>query len=91
MLKPYSISKLGACEHLNIIPLSWKKVKISKASAIFDHILLMTDYPSFDDFETVVKYSNEFRLLLRDFILISCDMPLLNKYPWTSIPLDPLS
>ena len=58
--------KVRACEHLGITPLTGKKVKIPKESGVFDHIFYMVHNASFDDFETLIKESDEFRLLLRE-------------------------
>ena len=43
---------------------------------------------SFDDFEILVKECDNFRLLLRESLLILRDDPPLNRYV-TSIPLEP--
>ena len=45
---------------------------------------------SFDDFETIIKESDEFRLLLRESLVILRDDPPLNRYV-KSIPLEFLS
>ena len=79
--------KVRACEHLGITPLTGKKVKISKESAVFDHIVHTGHNASFDDFETLAKERDEFRLLLRESLLILRDDPPLNRYV-KSIPLE---
>ena len=58
--------KVRACEHLGIMPLTRKNVKIPKESAVFDHIVHMGHNASFDDFETLAKECDEFRLLLKE-------------------------
>ena len=58
--------KVRACEHLGITPLTGKKVISPKESAVSDHIFHTSNNASFDDFETYVKESDEFRLLLRE-------------------------
>ena len=58
--------KVRAGEHLGITPLTEKKVKSSKESALFGHIVHMGHNASFDDFETLVKECDEFRPLLRE-------------------------
>ena len=78
--------KVRACEHLGITPLTGKKVKSPKEIAVFDHILHTGDNASFDDFEALLKESDEFRLLLRELLLILCDDPPLNRCV-KSIPL----
>ena len=57
-----------------------RRRKNPNESALFDHIFQMGHYTSFDDFETLVKESVEFRLLLRDSLLIMHDDKLLNRY-----------
>ena len=54
-------------EHLGIPPLTRKKVKSPKDSAVFDHIVHMSHNATF---KTLVKKCDEFRLLLRDSLLI---------------------
>ena len=80
----YGITKcqfeVRACEHLGITPLIGKKVKSPKESAVFDHIFHTGHNTSFDDFETLVRASDRFRLLLRKLLLIMCDDPPLNRY-----------
>ena len=73
MVKPNGISKFRACEHLGITPLTGKKVKSPKESAVLDHIVHVGHNASFDDFETLVKECYEFRLLLRESLLILRD------------------
>ena len=62
--------KVRACEHLGTTPLTGKKVRSPKETAILDHIFHTGLNASFDDFETLVKESDEFRLLLRESPLI---------------------
>ena len=78
--------KVRACQHLGITPLTRKKVKSPKESAAFDHIIRTVHNSGFDDFETLVKECDEFRLLLRESHLILHDNPPLNRYV-KSIPL----
>ena len=62
--------KVRACEHLGITPLPGKKVKSPKESAVFNHNFHTGHNASFDDFETLVKESDELRPLLRESLLI---------------------
>ena len=62
--------KARPSEHLGITPLTGNKVKSPKESAVFDHIFHTGHNASFDDFETLVKESDELRLLLRESLLI---------------------
>ena len=73
-------SELRACE----------KIKNPKECAVFDHIFLTAHKASVDDFENLVKESDEFRLFLRESFLILRDDPPLSRYV-KSIPLDPFS
>ena len=72
--------KVTVCEHLGITPLTRKKVKIPKPSAVFDHIVYTGHNASSDDFETLAKERDEFRFLLRESFFILRDDPLLNRY-----------
>ena len=85
MVKPYVILRLEPV-NIYVSPLKLRG-KNPKEGAIFDHILHTGHNPSFDDFETLVKDSNELRLLLRESLLISSDESSLNKYV-KSIPLE---
>ena len=79
--------KVRACQHLGITPLTGKKIKSPKGSAVFDHISHMGHNASLDDFETLIKESEEFRFLLRESLLILHDDPQLNRYV-KPIPLE---
>ena len=79
--------KVRSCEHLGLTPLTGKRVKTPKEGAILDHIIHSGHTPSFDDFSILVKDSNEFRLLIRESLLISRDNPSLNRNI-QSIPLE---
>ena len=75
-------------EHLGITPLTGKKVKSPKESAVFDHTFHMGHNASFDDFKTLVKEFYEFSLFLRESLLILRDDRTLNKYvKWTHLEL----
>ena len=72
--------KIRACEHLGITPLTGKKRKTAKESAVFDHIFYTGKNASFNDFETLVKESDEFKLLPRESLLILRDDTPLKRY-----------
>ena len=72
--------KVRACEHLCMMPLTGKKVKSRKEVAVFDQIIHTVHNASFDGFETLARECDEFRLLLRESLLILCDDPFLNRY-----------
>ena len=57
-----------------------RRRKNPNESALFDHISQTDHYAGFDDFETLVKESVEFRLLLRDLFLIRRDDLPLTRY-----------
>ena len=76
-----------ASEHLGITPLTGKFVKTPKKSAIFDHMLVDGHKACFDNFLTLLKESNAFKLQLKESLLISCDNLILNKSIY-SFPLE---
>ena len=76
-----------ASEHLGMTPLTGKRVKNPKKSAIFDHILLNGHDASFEDFTILLKESNKFKLHLRKSLLIKRDKPELNRNIY-SYPLE---
>ena len=69
--------KFRACEHLGITPLTRKMVKKTQ-KRVSDHNSQMGHNAYFDDFETLFKESDEFRLL-RKLLLILRDDPPLNR------------
>ena len=79
--------KVRACELLGITPLTGKKVKTPKSSAIIEH-LIFTEYDaSFNDFKILTKETNGFKLLIKESLLIARDNPSLNKNIY-STPLE---
>ena len=62
-----------ASEHLGVSPLTGKRVKIPKKSAIFDHILLKGHDASFEDITILSKENNKFKLHLKDSLLLKRD------------------
>ena len=79
--------KVSACEYLGITPLTGKNVKSLKEIAVFYRIVHTGYNTSFDDFETLVKECDEFRLLLRESLLILRDDSPLHRHV-KSIPLE---
>ena len=79
MVKPKDIFE-RVQKHLGILPLSGKFVKMSKKSAIFDHMLLYNQKAKLDQFMVLLKENNRFKLELKESFLISCDKSILNKY-----------
>ena len=72
-----------ASEHLGITPLTQKRVKNPKKSAIIDHILLEGHNATYDDFSILTTESNEFKLHLKESLLIKRDKPELNRNCYT--------
>ena len=68
-----------ASEHLGMTPLTGKRVKNSKKSAIFDHILLNDHDASFEDFTIFLKENNRFKLHLKESLLIKRGKPELDR------------
>ena len=72
-------------EHIGISHLAGKRVEC-KPSAVLDHLLLHNHDSGFNDFTILCRDNNGFRLLIKEYILISRDSPVLNKNT-SSIPL----
>ena len=60
-------------------PLTGRRVKNPKKSAIFDHILLKGHGASLEDFAILFKENNKFKLQLKESLLIKPDKPELNR------------
>ena len=78
---------LRASEHLGMTPLTGKRVKKPKNSAISDHILLNGHNVSFEDFTILLTENNRFKLHLKESLLIKRGKPELNKSIY-SYPLE---
>ena len=72
-----------ASEHLGITPLTHKRVKNPKKSAIMDHILLEGHNATYDDFSILISENNEFKLHLKESLLIKRDKQELNRNIYT--------
>ena len=72
-----------ASEHLGITPLTQKRVKNPKKSAIMDHILLEVHNATYHDFSILISENNQFKLLLKVSLLIKRDKPELNRKIYT--------
>ena len=68
-------------------PLTGKRVKNPKKSAIFHHILLKGHEASFEDVTVFLKGNNKFKLHLKESLLIKRDKPELNRNIY-SYPLE---
>ena len=71
--------KVRCGEHIGISPLTSKKIKPLKESAIRDHLLICNNVPSFDQFSILAHGNNRFVLEIKESLLFKRDMPLLNK------------
>ena len=72
-----------ALEHLGIIPLTQKRVKNPRKSAIIGHILLEGHNATYDDFSILIPENNHFNLHLKESLLIKRDKPELNRNIYT--------
>ena len=74
---------VGASEHLGITPLTQKRVKNPKKSAIMEHTLLEVHNATYDDFSILIPENNQFKLHLKESLLIKRDKPELNRNIYT--------
>ena len=80
------------CEHLGVLHLTGKKVKIdnNKLTAIQEHLLCCNYSSSYEDFSILTRESNAFKHKIMENgepILIARDKPVLNKAN-SSLPVD---
>ena len=66
-------------EHIGASPLTKKKVKPSKNSAICDHLLHCNFSPSFDNFSVLAHKNKKYLLEIKESLLIMRDKPSLNR------------
>ena len=62
-----------------LVIVSQKRVKNMKESAVSDHRLQCDCVISFDDFDVLASDTNNFRLLIKESLLIKRDKPILNR------------
>ena len=72
--------------HLGISPLTGKKSKSKKSTAVKDHILFCDHIVSIDDFKIFATSDSDFHVQVKESLLISRDEPILNENE-TSLPL----
>ena len=72
-----------ALEDLRITPLTEKRVKNPKKSAIKAHILLEGHNATYDDFSILIPEINQFKLHLKEALFIKRDKPELNRNIYT--------
>ena len=73
-------------EHSGVSPLTGKKSKSKKSTAVKDHILFCDHIVFIDDFQILATSDSDFRVKVKESLLISRDEPILNKNE-TSLPL----
>ena len=71
--------KLRAGENIGLSPLTFKKCKPAKESAVRDHLLFCDNDPSFEEFSVLAKASSKFSLEIKESLLIKRDTPNLNR------------
>ena len=79
MVKLTDIFFTRAAEHMGISNLTEKQVKNIKESAVSDDRLQCDCVISFDDFDVLASDTNNFRLLIKESLLIKRDKPVLNR------------
>ena len=67
--------KVRAGEHIGLSPLTFKKCKPSKESAVREHLLFCDNDPS----SVLAKASSKFSLEIKESLLIKRDTPNLNR------------
>ena len=68
-----------ASKHLVITPMTKKRVKNTKKSAIMSHILLQGHNATYNDFLNLTPDINQFKLHMKKSLLIGRDKPELNS------------
>ena len=71
--------KVRSGEHIGISPLTFKKTKPSKESAIRDHLLNCNNIPPFEEFTILTNENNKFHFKIKESLLIKRDRPIFNK------------
>ena len=78
--------KVRIGEHSGILPLTKKRSKSKKSTAVKDHMLICDQPVSFDDFKVLASSTSEFHLKIKESFLMSRDQPISNKNE-PSLPL----
>ena len=71
--------KVTVGEHSGISPLTNKRSKSKKSTAVKDHMLICDQPVSFDNFKVLASSNSEFHLKIKESLLILRDQPILNK------------
>ena len=78
--------KVRIGEQSGISPLTNKRSKSKKLTAVKDHMLICDQPVSFDNFKVLASSNSEFHLKIKESLLIFRDQPVLNKNE-ASLPL----
>ena len=73
-------------KHSGVLPLTRKKSKSKKSTAVKDHMIFCDHIVSIDDFRILATGDSDLHVKVKEIILISRDEPILNKNE-TSLPL----
>ena len=71
--------KVRPGEHIAISPLTFKKTKPLKKSAIHNHLLNCNNIQSYEELTILTNKNNKFDLEIKERLLIKRDRPILNK------------
>ena len=71
--------KVRSGEHIGISPLTFRKVKPSRESAIRDHLLNCNNIPSFDEFTILAYGHHKYILEIKESLFVKRDRPVLHK------------
>ena len=66
-------------EHSAVSPLTGKKSKSKKSTAVKDYMLFWDHIVFIDDFKILTTSDSDFHFIVKESILISRDEPILNK------------
>ena len=80
------ILKLELVNNSGISPLTNKRSKSKRSTAVKDHMLMWDQPVSFDDSKVLASSNSEFHLKIKESLLISRDQPILNRNE-ASLPL----
>ena len=81
----YRHLRVRAGEHICLSPLTFKNCKLSKESALREHLLFCDNGPSFEELSVLGKASSKFYLEIKQSLLIKRDTPNLStvdQYLW---------
>ena len=77
--KTYGHFFTRAADHMGISNLTGKHLKCAKQSAVSDHPLECNCSIDFDNFDILAPDTNQFRLLIKESLLIKRNQSQLNK------------